>query len=143
MGRGNKMFILIITITLGVGCIPSFGQDGIKDDVKLGTVWFRGKSIELTKEAKAALDIFTKQIQNSPTMQVRAVSYNKDLCDKCSNRSWKRTTVIFKYLSKHGVSANRLIFTNQLEGELNKVDMFLTASVIDSPHPSIKKQGSD
>jgi len=144
MGRSNKMFSLIVAISLIAGCIPSFAQNIIspKDDVQVGTVWFEGKSIKLTKEAKAALDTLIKQIQNNPTMQVKAVSYNKDLCDKCSKRSWKRTTAIFKYLSKRRVSENRLVSTNRLEGELNKVDIFLTASISDSPHPGIKKSNN-
>jgi len=141
MGHQNKMLSFIIGISLIVCYIPSFGQNIISpnDDVQLGTVWFNGKSIKLTKEAKAALDTFIKEIQNNPTMQVKAVSFNKDLCDKCSNRSWKRATAVLKYLSKHGVSEDRLGFTNRLEGELNKVDIFLTASISDSLHPGIKK----
>ena len=141
MGHQNKILSFIVAVSLVVCCISSFGQNIVSpnDDVQLGTIWFSGKSVKLTKETKATLDTFIKQIQNSPTMQVRAVSFNKDFCDKCGNRSWKRTTAILKYLSKHGVSDNRLIFTNRLEGELNKVDIFLTASISESLHPGIKK----
>jgi hypothetical protein len=141
MGHRSKIFCFIVAILVIVSCIPSFGQTvtSPNEDVQLGTVWFAGKSTKLTKEAKATLDTFIKQIQNSPDMQVKAVSFNKDLCDKCSNRSWKRTEKILKYLSKHGVSKNRLVSTNRLEGEFNKVDIFLTASISDSPHPGIKK----
>ena len=142
MDHRNRILGFIVAILLIVICIPSFGQGlaSSKDDVQLGTVWFKGKSVKLAKEAKAALDTFIKQIQNNPTMQVMAVSFNKDFCDKCSKRSWKRTTAILKYLSKHGIPENRLVSTNRLEGELNKVDIFLTASIGDSPHPGIKKR---
>jgi hypothetical protein len=141
MIRQSKMISFIVVILLNVCCISSLGQTTISPDneVQLGTVWFNNKSIKLTKEAKSALDTFIKQIQHNPTMQVKAVSFNKDLCDKCSNRSWKRATAILKYLSKHGVSEDRLVFTNRLEGELNKVDIFLTASTGDLPHPGVKK----
>lgn len=145
MGHPNKILSVIVAISLIVICIPSFGQGIISqnEEIQLGTVLFRGNSLKLTKEAKTTLDIFIKQIQKSLGMQVKAVSFNKDFCDKCSRRSSKRTTAILKYLSKHGVSKDRLIFTNRLEGELNKVDIFLTPPNSNSPHHDIKKQDDE
>lgn len=142
MGQHNKIISFIVAISLIIGCIPSFGQDitSSKDNVHIGTVCFKDKSSKLTKEAKATLDTLIKQIQGKPAMQVKAVSSNKDFCDKCSSRSWKRVTAIMKYFTKHGVPKDRLVFTNLLEGESNKVEIFLAASVRDSPHPNIKKE---
>jgi len=124
------------------GFIPCFAQNGTfpNDDVQIGTVWFKGKSPKLSKEAKAVLDTVIQRIQNNPTMQVKTVSFNKDFCDKCSNRSWKRATAVLSYLSKHGVPQNRLVITNKLEGELNKIDLFLTSPISNSIHPVLKKR---
>ena len=142
MGQPNKIFSYILAISLISGSQPSFGQTTTSpdDDVKLGTVWFKDKSAKLTKEAKAVLDSFLKRIQSNPTMQVKTVFSNKDFCSKCDIRNWKRSTSIFKYLSRHGVSERRLEFTNTVKEESNKVDIFFTASVSDSPHPNIKKR---
>lgn len=108
-------------------CI-TFGQSNeSKQDIKSVTVWFKGNSIKLTQGTKATLDLLIRQIKNDTALYVQAISYNKDFCDKCGVRSWKRATAVLTYLYNHGISDNRLTFTNRLEGELNKVDLFLTS----------------
>ena len=107
----------------------SFGQENAHEpDIKLGTVWFKNKSTKLAQDAKSTLDSFIRQIQNDTSLTAQVISFNKDLCDKCGVRSWKRATAVLTYLSKHGVSGDRLTFTNRLEGELNKVDLFCEIS---------------
>ncbi len=120
----------------------SFGQENKHiPDIKLGTVWFKDKSTRLTLNAKLTLDSFIRQIQKDTTLSVQVISFNKDFCDKCGVRSWKRATTVLTYLAKHGVSNKRLTFTNRLEGELNKVDLFLTSLKPDNmPAPIIKRQ---
>lgn len=95
--------------------------------IKLGTISFRGGSSKLTKEARLILDSFVTVIQINLTAKVQAVAYNKDLCSVCGDRSWRRATEVLKYLSKHGVCEDRLTFTNSLEGDFNKVDIFLVS----------------
>ena len=97
-------------------------------DIKIGTVWFQGKSSKLSNEARLALDSFIREIQKDTTLKVQAVAYNKDFCSKCGNRSWKRATVVLTYLSRRGISEDRLTFTNILEGDFNKVDLFFVSS---------------
>jgi len=128
-------FVLLLSLPF-----VTFGQDY---DIKLGAVWFKDKSVRLTKAAKATLDSFVIQIKANPAMNVQAVSFSKDLCDKCGIRSLKREEVVLTYLSLHGISADRLMSTNRLEGELNKVDLFLTSSSLRNtplPHPDIRKR---
>lgn len=76
-------------------------------------------------------------------MQVQAVSFNKDFCDVCGARSLKRTMAVLTYLSKRGIPDNKLTLTNCLDGELNKVDLFLVPPIRDSfliPHPALRKK---
>ena len=125
------LFVLLLIFPLA-----SPGQD---DEIKLGTVWFKDKNIKLTITARASLDSFIIQIKENPVMHVQAISYNKDFCDKCCVRSMKRCAAVLTYLSKHGIAADRLKSTNLLEGELNKVDLFLTSSVLgNTPDPVIR-----
>jgi hypothetical protein len=117
------IFILAKCFPLGV-----FGQDtDYVPSINLETVWFKAESTKLTKNAKITLDSLITQIKSNPKIVVQAIAYNKDLCDKCGVRSWKRATAVLTYLSKHGISDNRLSFTNRLDGELNKVDLLLTS----------------
>lgn len=145
MGQGNKMLGFIVTILVTFGNIPSIGQNVItpNDEIQLGTVWFNGKSTKLTNEARSALDTIIKQILTNPTLQVKIVSYNKDFCDKCSKRSWKRTSLIVKYISKYGISEERLLSENRLEGEMNKVDIVLISSISGSSLKGKKKQNAN
>ncbi len=141
MGHKNNVIGFFIMSLLMVSFIPSSGQKS-PTAVKIGTVWFIGKGTKLTKSARATLDSCIRQIQNknNQAMQVQAVSYNKDFCDECGNRSWKRTKTVLSYFSKHGISDEKLTFTNQLDGELNKVDLFLVLPIQNNtPHPVIKK----
>lgn len=119
----------------------TFGQttEGMPD-INLGTVWFKGESIKLTKDAKATLDTFITQIRQNPKMSVQAIAFNKDFCDKCAVRSIKRAKAVLTYLSQHGVTDDRLTYTNRLQGELNKVDIVLTSlTMSNEPHPSTKR----
>jgi len=117
------LFILLLSLPFA-----TFGQDNDRlSDIKLGTVWFKSKSANLTKVAKATLNTFIRQIQDHPTMHVQVISFNKDLCDRCGVRSLKRVKAVLTYLSKQGISYDRLLSSNRLEGELNKVDLVLTS----------------
>lgn len=133
IGRTLSFIFLLLQLS-------TYGQNyDDTPDIQLGTVWFKGKSTKLTKDGKATLDSFIQQIQSNPSMHVQAISYNKDFCDKCGARSWKRANTVLTYLSKQGVPDNRLVFTNRLEGELNKVDLHLTSLFpSDTPAPIIK-----
>jgi hypothetical protein len=140
MGHKSNVIKVFVTILLFVWCVPSFGQNS-SINMPLGTVWFVGKSTYLTREAKVTLSGFIKQIRDNPKLQVKAVSFNKDLCDECGDRSWKRAKIVLSYLSKHGIPDNRLTFTNELDGELNKVDLFLISPINNNAsHPVIKKR---
>jgi hypothetical protein len=141
MIRQNIIFSFIFAISLLTGCVPSFGQKiaSSKDNVNLGTVSFKGKSSKLTKEAKATLGTLIKEIQEKPTLQVQVVSSSKDFCDECGARNWKRVTAIMEYFSKLGVSENRLLSANFLNGESNEVNILLIASISDTPPLKIQK----
>lgn len=108
-------------------------------DIELGTIWFKGKSTKLTGVAKASLDKFVQQIQSNPAMHVKAVSFNKDFCNQCGVRSWTRATTVLRYLSERGIAKDRFRFTNRLEGELNKMDLYLTFAIPNNtPAPIIR-----
>jgi hypothetical protein len=136
------MILRILSALFLILNLTSYGQDGNNSpDIELGSVWFKEKSTKLTKDAKITLDSFMHIIQDNPTMHVRAVSYNKDFCDRCGVRSWRRATAVLTYLAKHGISNDRLSFTNQLEGELNKVDLLLTSlTPNNTPAPLIRNR---
>lgn len=134
------MTLRILLVLLSFLPFVTSGQD---NDIKLGTIWFKDKSASLTKAAKSTLDSFIIQIKSNPTRHVQAISYNKDLCDKCGVRSMKRVEAVFTYLSRHGISADRLLSANRLEGELNRVDLFLTSSAFNNtPVPVIRKRNN-
>ena len=128
------MILRILFVLLLTSPLVSLGQE---NDIKLGTVWFKDKNASLTKAAKATLDSIIIQIKANPTMNAQAVSFNKDFCDKCGVRNMKRCAAVLTYLSRHGISVDRLMSTNRLEGELNKVDLFLTSSSLSNTSPPV------
>lgn len=142
MGLLSKVIAFVIVLSFLTLSVSSFSQSATspQDDIQLGSVSFKKNSTKLSKKMKEVLDTMISHMQSNATMQVRAISSNKDLCPKCSKRSWKRTQAVLQYLSKHGVSEQRLVFTNRLDGESNKVDLFLTTSVGESVHPNFNKQ---
>ena len=137
MGRQNNIKSLFIAVIMLIWHTPSSCQDNNLDQ-KIGTVYFIGEKAKLTKNAKATLDSCVKQIQNHSSMHVQVISYNKDFCEQCGDISWKRAQSVLRYLSKRGISKDRLTFSNQLDGELNKVDLLLVTPIrkdISRPKP--------
>jgi len=107
--------------------VVSVAQDSLhQPDSPPGTVWFSRKSARLTKAARASLDSMLGSIQVDTSLDIQIITYAKDLCEKCGLLSWIRAERVSNYLTKKGVSGNRIIATNRIEGELNKVDLFLT-----------------
>lgn len=140
MGFQTKVTSFFVMVLLFVWWIPSFSQYSPADK-PLGTVRFIGKSTKLTRQAKVKLDNIVSQIKDDTTMHVKAISFYKDFCDKCGDRSWKRANAVLAYLSKHGIADDRLNLTNELDGELNKVDLFLIAPIKGhAPYPVINKK---
>jgi outer membrane protein OmpA-like peptidoglycan-associated protein len=127
--------------------IDSVGVRGTKCSIgDLPSVSFSGKSVTLSKDAKAVLASVAEKMRNNPNCKVAVVGYGES--NKAAQQlSWDRVNAVITYLvEKEGISADRFIFKHsQAEGDANTVDLRDGTgqegpSTVPAPHPNLRKK---
>lgn len=126
---GKIIAFITLTVLLTLNGI-SFCQSTYPAPGKyIGTVIFKHGGAKLTKKAKAVLDMLVGQMRVDSSVQIVGTLSNKDLCTTCGARSWDRTQTLITYFFNCGIPEQRLSIVNRLDGESNKVNLFLMRSV--------------
>jgi len=89
------------------------------DDARLATVIFKKYSRKLNGPAKRILNTAASTISLNSGCNVMVYGYANDECDACKTLSEDRCKAIFFYLTKKGVSPNRLFKITSPEGNFN------------------------
>lgn len=120
----------------GKGC-------GIGD---LPSVSFTGRTVALSKDAKAVLASVAEKMRNNPNCKVAVVGYGES-SKAAQQLSWDRVNAVIKYLvEKEGVSEDRFIFKfGEKEGDENTVDLRDGTgeegpNTVPAPHPNLRKK---
>src|SRR5580704_14290133 len=76
----------------------------------LPSVTFKGKSVVLSKDAKALLASVADKMRNNPNCKVAVVGYGES-SKAAQQLSWDRVNAVINYLvEKEGISADRFVF---------------------------------
>ena len=112
----------------------------------LPSVSFSGRSVALSKDAKAVLEGVAAKMRNNPNCKVAVVGYGES--NKAAQQlSWDRVNTVITYLvEKEGISQDRFIFRHSQEGgDGNTVDLRDGTgeegpSTVPAPHPNLRKK---
>ncbi len=124
----------------------SLGRRGKCQIGDLPSVSFSGRSVALSKDAKAVLEGVAAKMRNNPDCKVAVVGYGES--NKAAQQlSWDRVNTVITYLvEKEGVSQDRFIFRHSQEGgDGNTVDLRDGTgeegpSTVPAPHPNLRKK---
>jgi outer membrane protein OmpA-like peptidoglycan-associated protein len=124
-------------------------EGGIKGKCSIGdlpSVSFTGRTISLSKDAKAVLASVAEKMRNNPNCKVAVVGYGES-SKAAQQLSWDRVNAVIKYLvEKEGISEDRFIFKYaQGEGDANTVDLRDGTgeegpNTVPAPHPNLRKK---
>jgi len=120
---------------------PRVGKCGIGD---LPSVSFSGRTITLSKDAKAVLAGVAEKMRQNPNCHVAVVGYGES--NKTAQQlSWDRVNAVISHLvEKEGISQDRFIFRHSQEGgDGNTVDLKDGTgeegpSTVPAPHPNLR-----
>ncbi len=113
----------------------------------LPSISFKGKTVTLSKDAKALLASVAQKIKDNADCKVAVVGYCAS--SKAEQQlSWDRVNAIINYLvDKEGVSADRFVFKyGQEGGDCNTVDLMDGTgdegpTTVPAPHPNLRRKG--
>ena len=127
--------------SLGVG--NGHGHCNIGD---LPSITFKGRSVTLSKDAKALLASTAEKLRNSPNCKIAVIGYGES-SKAAQQLSWDRVNAVINYLvEKEGISSDRFIFRyGQSGGEENTVDLKDGTgeegpNTVPAPHPNLHKK---
>ncbi|MBS1562983.1 MAG: OmpA family protein [Bacteroidetes bacterium] len=110
----------------------------------LPSVSFTGKSVTLSKDAKAVLAGVAEKMRQNAACHVAVIGYGES--NKAAQQlSWDRVNAVISYLvEKEGISQDRFIFRHsQADGDGNTVDLKDGTgeegpSTVPAPHPNLR-----
>jgi outer membrane protein OmpA-like peptidoglycan-associated protein len=112
----------------------------------LPSVTFKGKSVVLSKDAKALLASVADKMRNNPNCKVAVVGYGES-SKAAQQLSWDRVNQVITYLiEKEGMSGDRFIFRYaQTGGDENTIDLKDGTgeegpNTVPAPHPNLRKK---
>ena len=112
----------------------------------LPSIPFKGRTVTLSKDAKALLTSVAEKMRNNPNCKVAVVGYGES-SKAAQQLSWDRVNEVIKYLvEKEGVSADRFIFRyGQTGGDENTIDLKDGTgeegpNTVPAPHPNLRKK---
>ncbi|HWK05274.1 MAG TPA: OmpA family protein [Puia sp.] len=113
----------------------------------LPSITFKGRSITLSKDARALLAGTAEKLKNNPNCKIAVIGYGES-SKVAQQLSWDRVNAVINYLvEKEGISADRFIFRyGQPGGEENTVDLKDGTgeegpNAVPAPHPNLRKKG--
>ncbi|MEO8583369.1 MAG: OmpA family protein, partial [Flavitalea sp.] len=129
--------------------IDSLMQYGIRGRCNIGdlpSVTFKGKTVTLSKDAKALITSVASKIRDNSECKIAVIGY----CASSKSEqqlSWDRVNAVINYLvEKEGISADRFIFKyGQDGGDCNTVDLRDGTqeegpNTVPAPHPNLRKR---
>ncbi|MHA4809286.1 OmpA family protein [Flavitalea flava] len=112
----------------------------------LPNIAFKGRSVTLSKDAKALLASTAEKLRNSPNCKVAVIGYGES-SKAAQQLSWDRVNSVINYLvEKEGISSDRFIFRyGQSGGDENTVDLKDGTgeegpNTVPAPHPNLRKK---
>jgi outer membrane protein OmpA-like peptidoglycan-associated protein len=112
----------------------------------LPSITFKGRSVTMSKDAKALLASVADKMRNNPNCKVAVVGYGES-SKSAQQLSWDRVNEVIKYLvEKEGISADRFIFRyGQTGGDENTIDLKDGTgeegpNTVPAPHPNLRKK---
>ncbi|HVM88204.1 MAG TPA: OmpA family protein [Puia sp.] len=112
----------------------------------LPSINFKGRTITLSKDAKALLASVADKMRNNPNCKVAVIGYGES-SKSAQQLSWDRVNEVIKYLvEKEGISSDRLIFHyGQTNGDENTIDLKDGTgdegpNTVPAPHPNLRKK---
>jgi outer membrane protein OmpA-like peptidoglycan-associated protein len=129
--------------------IDSLMQYGIRGRCNIGdlpSVTFKGKTVTLSKDAKALITGIASKIRDNSECKIAVVGYCAS--SKADQQlSWDRVNAVINYLvEKEGISADRFIFKyGQEGGDCNTVDLKDGSqeegpTTVPAPHPNLRRR---
>ena len=113
----------------------------------LPSISFKGKSVTLSREAKALLANVAQRIRDNAACKVAVVGY----CSSSKSEqqlSWDRVNAIINYLvDNEAISSDRFVFKyGQEGGDCNTVDLMdgtddVGPNSVPAPHPNLRRKG--
>jgi outer membrane protein OmpA-like peptidoglycan-associated protein len=129
--------------------IDSLMQYGVRGRCNIGdlpSVTFKGKTVTLSKDAKALITGIASKIRDNSECKIAVVGY----CASSKSEqqlSWDRVNAVINYLvEKEGISADRFIFKyGQEGGDCNTVDLKDGSreegpTTVPAPHPNLRRR---
>ena len=129
--------------------IDSLMQYGIRGRCNIGdlpSITFKGKTVSLSKDAKALLTGIASKIRDNSECKIAVIGY----CSSTKSEqqlSWDRVNTVINYLvEKEGISDDRLIFKYGEEGgDCNTVDLRDGTqedgpTTVPAPHPNLRRR---
>ena len=112
----------------------------------LPSITFKGKTVTLSKDAKALLASVAEKLKNNPNCKVAVIGYGES-SKSAQQLSWDRVNEVIKYLvEKEGISQDRFIFRyGQSGGDENTIDLKDGTgeegpNTVPAPHPNLMKK---
>jgi len=112
----------------------------------LPSITFKGRTVTLSKDAKALLASTAEKLRNSPNCRIAVIGYGES-SKSAQQLSWDRVNGVINYLvEKEGISSDRFIFRyGQSGGEENTVDLKDGTgeegpNTVPAPHPNLHKK---
>jgi len=112
----------------------------------LPSITFKGRSVTLSKDAKALLASTAEKLRNSPNCRIAVIGYGES-SKAAQQLSWDRVNAVINYLvEKEGISSDRFIFRyGQSGGEENTIDLKDATgeegpNTVPAPHPNLRKK---
>ncbi|GAC1600600.1 MAG: hypothetical protein NVS3B8_12790 [Chitinophagaceae bacterium] len=112
----------------------------------LPSVSFTGRSVSLSKDAKAVLASVAAKMRDNAACKVAVSGYGES-SKAAQQLSWDRVNAVIKYLvEKEGISEDRFIFKYaQGEGDSNTVDLKDGTNeegpnTVPAPHPNLRRK---
>jgi hypothetical protein len=112
----------------------------------LPSITFKGRSVTLSKDARALLASTAEKLRNSPNCKVAVIGYGES-SKSAQQLSWDRVNAVINYLvEKEGIGSDRLIFRyGQAGGEETTVDLKDSTgeegpNTVPAPHPNLRKK---
>ncbi len=113
----------------------------------LPSVTFKGKTVTLSKDAKALLASVAQKIRDNAECKIAVVGYCSS--SKAEQQlSWDRVNAVINHLvEKEGISADRFIFKyGEMGGDCNTVDLRDGTgeegpTTVPAPHPNLRRRG--
>jgi len=113
----------------------------------LPSITFKGRTVTLSKDAKALLASVAEKMRNNPNCKVAVIGYGES-SKAAQQLSWDRVNEVIKYLvEKEGVSQDRFIFKygQSGAGDENTIDLKDGTgeegpNTVAPPHPNLMKK---